>query len=260
MNTNQNIPKSQKHYGAIELKNAMPGNSAKGFSIAVSLFLLLFMGNLIFNYFSADMKAPEVNTGFTGRIEIMDNNFLNKPEPLPAIIHTKKLLAGIKEIIGKLVPVPDIDIIGELAEIATIDKLHLASSRPADEIIEAGLNPADMIFGSDGKDIKQAEEQYPDYNQFVPVEVNPQVDLTGLQRSIVYPELAIKAGVEGKVYVRVLIDKYGNAIESKVEHSDNQLLDDAAIDAVMGATFTPARQNGRPVSCWVTVPIVFALR
>ena len=72
--------------------------------------------------------------------------------------------------------------------------------------------------------------------------------------------MARKAGIEGKVIVRVLVGKDGKPMKSVVQNSDSQMLDQAAKDAVMKSVFTPAIQNGQPITCWVSIPITFKLR
>jgi protein TonB len=81
-----------------------------------------------------------------------------------------------------------------------------------------------------------------------------------LRRRLEYPELARRAGIQGKVYVRVLVGTDGKPKRYIVEHSDNELLTEAAVKAVMSATFTPAIQNGQPIAVWVSIPIDFRLR
>jgi Ca-activated chloride channel homolog len=96
-------------------------------------------------------------------------------------------------------------------------------------------------------------------DDFVPVEQAPKVDLKILQKNIVYPELARRAGIEGKVLVRVLIDKTGSPTKHRIEYSDNTMLEQPAVDAIMKSSFTPAIQKGNAVACWVTLPVVFKL-
>jgi len=62
------------------------------------------------------------------------------------------------------------------------------------------------------------------------------------------------------VIVRVLVDRAGKPVRSVVQYSDSQMLDQAAKNAVMKSVFTPAIQNGQPISCWVSIPITFKLR
>ena len=99
----------------------------------------------------------------------------------------------------------------------------------------------------------------PDAYEFVAVEKEPYINLSDLQKKIVYPEIAKRANIEGKVMVRVLVGKVGKPIKTIIEKSDNELLNDAASKAIMGSLFAPAIQNGHPIDCWVSIPIQFKL-
>ena len=81
-----------------------------------------------------------------------------------------------------------------------------------------------------------------------------------VQKNLVYPELARKAGVEGRVTVSVHIDTEGNVVETKIEKSlgDNGC-DEAAVAAIKSAKWTPAKQRGKSVAVWVTLPVEFKL-
>jgi protein TonB len=73
-----------------------------------------------------------------------------------------------------------------------------------------------------------------------------------------YPEIAREAGLEGTVYVRVLVWTDGTVREAAV--TDGMLgLDEAALAAVRTAVFVPASQQGRPVATWMILPIEFRL-
>lgn len=78
-----------------------------------------------------------------------------------------------------------------------------------------------------------------------------------------YPVSAIKAHEQGRVVLRVHLDRKGNPIEALVDKTDpSDLLPDlgdAAIAAVMQWQFNPAHRHGRPVSAWVNVPFDFKL-
>jgi len=85
----------------------------------------------------------------------------------------------------------------------------------------------------------------------------------GLSRVYIFKmvrELARKAGIEGQVIVRVLVGKDGKPKKAVVQYTDSKMLDKAAVKAVMKQVFTPAIQNGRAITCWVSIPIKFKLR
>ena len=76
----------------------------------------------------------------------------------------------------------------------------------------------------------------------------------------VYPELARRAGVEGTVVVQFVVDEQGRVVDPVVVRSPNDLLSDAALDAVRKVEFTPGQQRGRPVKVRFAVPVTFRLR
>lgn len=101
----------------------------------------------------------------------------------------------------------------------------------------------------------------PDPEEFIAVEREPGVDINAISRNVIYPEEAIKEGIEGKVIIKVLVLKDGSIKNPIVEYSDNSKLNQSAIDAIMLLkTITPAEQKGKPVDCWVSIPINFKLK
>jgi TonB family protein len=105
-----------------------------------------------------------------------------------------------------------------------------------------------------------AEEKFPAPDDFVAVEKAPTVDLQELSQKIVYPDIARRSFIEGRVLIQVLIDKTGKPLKNIVLQSANPLLDSAAINAVMFSTYTPAIQSGNPIACWIAIPVTFKLR
>jgi periplasmic protein TonB len=75
-----------------------------------------------------------------------------------------------------------------------------------------------------------------------------------------YPEIAIKAGIQGRVTVEVTIDAQGKPIQTKVVKSSSDVFNDAAVEAIMKYTFKPAMQSTGPVTAKIYIPIDFRLR
>ncbi|GAB5465385.1 MAG: hypothetical protein Kapaf2KO_08210 [Candidatus Kapaibacteriales bacterium] len=107
----------------------------------------------------------------------------------------------------------------------------------------------------------QESEKIPDMYEFIAVEEVPEPDYEIIQSNIVYPKIARKAGIEGLVVVKVLVDMEGKVKKAEVLKSDNTILDEAAVDAIMrsNAAFKPSLQNGVPIMTWQTVPVKFIL-
>ncbi len=74
-----------------------------------------------------------------------------------------------------------------------------------------------------------------------------------------YPELARRLGVEGTVWMKILIDREGRPKKAIVVKSDNSLLDESARTAALEWRFTPAMMTSGPVMVWASIPFRFAL-
>ena len=98
---------------------------------------------------------------------------------------------------------------------------------------------------------------------FVAYDEGPQPigGFAAIQSKLQYPEIARKAGVEGRVYVNVLIDVNGNVVDTKILKSlGNNGCDEAAVAAIKSVKWIPAKQRDRAVKVWVGIPVVFKLK
>ncbi len=109
------------------------------------------------------------------------------------------------------------------------------------------------------KEEKKTDEE-PQY--FVAVEEMPEPigGIAAIQSKIVYPEIAKRAGIEGKVYVKAYVDEKGNVTKAEVVKGLGAGLDEAAVEAVKETKFKPGKQRGKPVKVQVMIPIVFKLK
>ncbi|MFZ2124179.1 MAG: energy transducer TonB [Rhodoferax sp.] len=77
----------------------------------------------------------------------------------------------------------------------------------------------------------------------------------------VYPAISRRLGEEGKVVIRVLIDKDGKPQQGHIgQSSGHHRLDQAALRAVMAWRYVPGRRDGTAQDMWFNVPIHFALQ
>ena len=76
-----------------------------------------------------------------------------------------------------------------------------------------------------------------------------------------YPESCRKAGISGTTVVGLTISSDGSVSSAwVVSSSGNGTLDSAAVNAVYGWQFVPAKQNGVAITCNSQVPVTFNLR
>ena len=97
---------------------------------------------------------------------------------------------------------------------------------------------------------------------FVAVEEMPTPigGLAGIQKRIKYTQIAIRAGIEGKIYVLAFVNKKGIVTKARIIKGLGAGLDESALKAVKATRFRPGKQRGKPVNVQVSIPIVFALR
>src|SRR4030042_4888418 len=76
-----------------------------------------------------------------------------------------------------------------------------------------------------------------------------------------YPESAKNEGVQGQTIVKALIEADGSIETAEISSSSgNELLDNAALTAVLVSSFKPAPHKGQSVKVWVNIPIKFILK
>jgi len=106
----------------------------------------------------------------------------------------------------------------------------------------------------------EAEEEEEDF--FVVVEDMPELigGLASIQQNIRYPEMARRAGIEGRVYVQFIVNERGEVEDPQVIRGIGGGADEEALRAVKQAQFRPGMQRGRPVRVQYSLPVVFRLQ
>jgi TonB family protein len=248
------------NYGAEELK-AFAGRAAmKGFVSTMTILLVIIMmfsflsqTNTVVKEFEV-FTVPTIITSIDIKVELPD--IVQKTNS--SIMGVENPLSGTKKIAGDYVAVNDNIATVNISDIALFENSGTSSSTlgEANTIAETLPISKEPVLA-----VNDIPATVVDDHEFIFVEKEPVVDMQKLHRSIVYPYLARKAGVQGKVLVSVLISSTGNVLKSRIEDSENQLLNNAAIEAIMTpGLFTPAMQDNRPVKCWITIPISFKLK
>ncbi|WP_425402417.1 energy transducer TonB [Gracilimonas tropica] len=89
----------------------------------------------------------------------------------------------------------------------------------------------------------------------------PQLEggMAKLQGSVKYPEMARRAGIEGRVTVQFIVNEQGKVENARVVRGIGGGCDEEALKAVQKANFTPGMQRGRPVRVQYALSINFRL-
>lgn len=131
-----------------------------------------------------------------------------------------------------------------------------------DEIIvemEGDVSPAIPLISENREEkIYSVVEQHAEYTGGM------SALLKFISSTIVYPEYAKENEIQGKVYLQFVVRTDGSLSDIQVARSvaGGSMLDNEAIRVVKltSGRWIPARQNGKPVSCRMTLPVVFVLQ
>lgn len=80
-----------------------------------------------------------------------------------------------------------------------------------------------------------------------------------LQGCVQYPEMARRAGIEGRVFVGFVVDENGNVTNAQVQRGIGGGTGEEAIRCVQQLKFVPGEQRGTPVRVKMTLPVTFRL-
>ncbi|NOX18392.1 MAG: TonB family protein [Chlorobi bacterium] len=80
-----------------------------------------------------------------------------------------------------------------------------------------------------------------------------------IQARVSYPDLARRAGIQGRVFVKAYIDEEGNVVKTEIIKGIGGGCDEAAQKAVEETKFVPGKQRGKTVKVQAVVPILFQL-
>src|SRR5690625_1398862 len=107
-----------------------------------------------------------------------------------------------------------------------------------------------------------------------PAEEEPEEDVLGvveqmpvligglgeLHSQIRYPEMARRAGIEGRVHIQFIVNERGEVENPVVVRGIGGGADEEALRVVSQAKFSPGMQRGRPVRVQYSLPIFFRLQ
>jgi periplasmic protein TonB len=229
-------------YGAVELKQAYQKYWSIALGIAIAIHFLV-----IGSYYLVQILGQEEPPPVT--VRIMKYSDLGPPPSITSANTPPPIAVSApvaKPTVGAPVPVPDAEVSPEQT-IATQTEMSQVAA-PIGEATGTGEGVSVQ------QDIKIEDDGPPP--DFVAVEKEPAIVKRVEPK---YPELAMRAGLEGKVTVKMWVDKEGKVKQVVVLKSDAEIFNEPAIEAAKQFVFTPAYMNNGPVSVWVALPFKFKL-
>lgn len=231
-------------YDRLAVKKSLQSNLLRALLVSTGIHTAIISAYYANEYFFNNDEAPTLS------VRLMKYSELGPP---PSLVNTEEPPAvGVsviptKPVIGIPVPVSDAEVNPEQT-IATQQELSQVES----PVVSDRWDKGDLAVEQDIK----IDEEEPGYEAFIPVEKAPVVVKNVLPE---YPDLARRAGIEGVVWLKILVTKEGKAKKAVVIKSDVELFNEPAVRAALQWVFTPAMMNGGPVSVWVAIPFRFQL-
>ena len=238
-------------YGATELKHIYQNHVKRAFTYAI-------VGHLV---------ALGIYLGVTWYIEreekVLAIRFIKYSDlgPPPSITNQQAApqiqvsQAAARPTIGIPEPVPDAEVSSETT-IATQTEMSQMNSLSGGEGVGEGSVIQVEQPTQQTDNIVVEEEKLPDAGEFIPVEEQP---VPVEQPKPIYPEIARRAGIEGVVFIQILVDKTGKVRNVKIQKGP-EMFHEAAKEAAWKSVWRPAIQNQKPVAVWVAYPIRFSLK
>jgi protein TonB len=235
------VPFVGSGYGAVELKQIYQKYLTIGL-ISSTLIMFSAIGSYYAIVWLTEEDEPVYMVRITKYSELGPPPSLQSNQTAPAVTVSGP---AVKPSVGIPVPVPDAEVSPEQT-IASQAELS-AQTAPG---IESGTGGGGQVE----QDLRIEDDGPPP--DFVPYEKEPTV-----VRKIdpKYPDIALRAGLEGNVFVKVWVDKEGKVRKVVVLKTDAEIFNDAATEAAKQWVFTPAVMQKGPVSVWVSIPFRFRL-
>lgn len=225
-------------YGAYELKAKYQKNFMLGTIITTAFVAAIVLGAWLVKAIQGSGDETPISDKIVTIAELgPPPTIIKRPPEVTVQPQVQKPKVGLP------VAVADDEVLEEEVLLATKEEL-------------ADISAPD-VGSSEGIVVDTSEDYIPGMDEFVPVEILPEMIHEVTPE---YPRLAREAGLEGVVWIKALVNKEGNVINAAVFKSSGVAsLDDAAVAVAKQNKFKPGIQNGAPVICWVSYKCVFKL-
>jgi len=129
----------------------------------------------------------------------------------------------------------------------------------AEVMIETDIPPIQEVVAAGSIIARDDSEEYLPMHQ---LSTTPQFNTDDIIASLVYPPIALRSGIEGRVTLELFVDRTGVVQRVIIlrEDPEGRGFGESAIRAFTGRKGIPATANGEPVSSRYRYPVTFRLR
>jgi len=235
-------------YGALELKMKYQRNMLLGNLFAVTLAVMFIVSLYIYSELNPveDIDPPLVYVPITVDIPPPNSLVIERDQPGKGAVVSRlgQFLSSSPILVGDDDPVGD-----DISFPTRYEKQMMVGTGVPDDDYDGkpGILPGAAV-----------EDDYMGALPFVSREIEPVMIMAAKPE---YPKFAKELGIEGDVWVAVLVGTDGRVAEAKLfkDSGLGQLLEKAALEAALKCRFSPAIQNGIPITVWVSFRFSFTL-
>jgi periplasmic protein TonB len=249
-----------KDYGAYELRRHYDNRLKKSLAGLLSLLIIITAVNYWKNSFFPDQKN-------NGSISISDSvnlvSIIIPKDPTPVQQPPQKKTATVKDVTIRIVPDKLIDSTevprNEEKEIKNTGTQNIVGDLPGD-----GPQKSSAQNTGTGKEAQPQEPEVEEKSILDRCENMPQFPggMAALQRflsrNLKTPKDDMEPGSKIKVLARFVVDKDGTITGIECEQSGGSIFDNEVIRVIKKMpAWKPGMQNGRNVSVYFTIPVIF---
>jgi protein TonB len=248
-------------YGAYELRRTSPQRHIKALIIVVIVCLLIILLPLVL-----DKVLPEPQEEAIEETVKMTEVDLNKPKPEQNVQEIEappppELKAAIKftpPVIDK--NASDEETMRTQEEVTKSDKIIFSEDIKGSDS-ENAVDPNTLVK-VEQVTAKPVEVEVLTFAEVMPSYPGGTKELYAfLSKQMIYPPAAAEEGVQGRVVVHFAVGTDGSISQIKVIKPVDPRLDAEAIRLVkLMPKWIPGAQNGKPVSVYYTLPVVFKMQ
>ncbi len=223
--------KKQRRNKYFELSNM---NFYIGLTISLLLITTAFNWKFYDNNSTVNLLAVEETT-FE---EIQDTPLTEQPPPPPpSVIQLPSIVEVADEVILEEVKI-DMDV--EITEDMSIEDVVFEPM----EIVEEEAEEIFYIVEHQPEPIGGIKAFY-----------------TYVSDNMVYPRSSLRARIQGRVFVRFIVDENGDISDAKIIKGIDKACDNEALRVIQNAPrWKPGKQRGTPVKVYMSLPITFKIR
>jgi len=238
-----------QEYGAYDIRKKYRAALFKGLALAV----LIILASVLTPFLMARInKSIDIRMDATITVERYDN--LDKPDDIkiPEAEEEKQLIEKVSfTTINVVDSEEDFDYAAFDSLMSKVDNGEVSDIDELAYKVDVDLVTSDVVVEPDPVLFAEEPAEFKSGNQGI---------MDTIRKYLVYPQAAVEANIEGKVFVRFVVGLDGEISRVELARGAHPLLDNEAKRVVQYLKgWKSAKQNGRLVPMWFTLPINFQL-